>query len=37
MAPNRRAEIARFGLLAVLAGTLSNLTSAAITGLFWVG
>lgn len=34
MAPNRRAEIARLGLRAVLAGTLSNLTSAAIVGLF---
>ncbi|MEM1086033.1 MAG: NupC/NupG family nucleoside CNT transporter [Verrucomicrobiota bacterium] len=37
MAPNRRGEIARFGLLAVMAGTFSNLMSAAITGLFWVG
>lgn len=34
MAPTRRAEIARFGLRAVAAGTLSNLTSAAIIGLF---
>ena len=34
MAPARRPEIARFGLKAVLAGTLSNLTSAAIVGLF---
>ncbi len=34
MAPTRRAEIARLGLRAVLAGTLSNLTSAAIVGLF---
>ena len=34
MAPNRRADIARLGLKAVLAGTLSNLTSAAIVGLF---
>jgi nucleoside permease NupC len=34
MAPNRRAEIARLGLKAVAAGTLSNLTSAAIVGLF---
>lgn len=33
MAPNRRAEIARLGLKVVLAGTLSNLTSAAIAGL----
>ncbi|MGE9271496.1 MAG: NupC/NupG family nucleoside CNT transporter [Verrucomicrobiales bacterium] len=37
MAPSRRSEIARFGFLAVLAGSFSNLTSAAITGLFWVG
>ncbi len=37
MAPNRRQEIARFGLLAVAAGTFSNLMSAAIAGLFWVG
>jgi CNT family concentrative nucleoside transporter len=36
MAPNRRAEIARLGLRAVLAGTLSNLNSAAIVGLFLV-
>ncbi len=34
IAPSRRAEIARFGLLAVLAGTLSNLMSATIAGLF---
>jgi CNT family concentrative nucleoside transporter len=37
MAPGRRAEIARFGLLAVMAGSFSNLMSAAIAGLFWVG
>jgi len=34
IAPSRRAEIARFGLLAVVAGTLSNLMSATIAGLF---
>lgn len=34
MAPNRRSDIARFGLKAVAAGTLSNLMSAAIAGLF---
>jgi CNT family concentrative nucleoside transporter len=34
MAPNRRAEIARLGFMAVVAGTFSNLTSAAIVGLF---
>ena len=34
MAPGRRGEIARLGVRAVVAGTLSNLTSAAIVGLF---
>ena len=34
IAPSRRAEIAKFGLLAVAAGTLSNLMSATIAGLF---
>ena len=34
LVPERRAEIARYGLRAILAGTLSNLTSAAIAGLF---
>ena len=34
LVPERRAEVARFGLRAILAGTLSNLTSAAIAGLF---
>ncbi len=34
MAPNRRGDIARFGLRAVLAGTLSNLMSATMAGLF---
>ena len=34
MAPNRRQDIARFGLKAVTAGTLSNLMSATIAGLF---
>jgi nucleoside permease NupC len=37
MAPSRRGEIARLGLLAVMAGSFSNLMSAAIAGLFWVG
>lgn len=36
MAPTRRQEIARLGLKAVAAATLSNLTSAAIVGLFVV-
>ena len=34
IAPSRRHDIARFGLKAVLAGTLSNLMSASIAGLF---
>jgi CNT family concentrative nucleoside transporter len=34
VAPGRRAEVARLGLRAVLAGTLSNLTSATIAGIF---
>ncbi|KAA8999418.1 NupC/NupG family nucleoside CNT transporter [Affinibrenneria salicis] len=34
MAPNRRPDIARFGLKAVAAGTLSNLMSASIAGFF---
>jgi concentrative nucleoside transporter, CNT family len=34
MAPTRRQEIAQLGLKAVAAGTLSNLTSATIVGMF---
>ncbi|TNH08553.1 NupC/NupG family nucleoside CNT transporter [Testudinibacter sp. TR-2022] len=34
MAPNRRAEIAQMGIKAVIAGSLSNLMSATIAGLF---
>lgn len=34
IAPSRRADIARFGLKAVFAATLSNLMSATIAGLF---
>jgi CNT family concentrative nucleoside transporter len=34
MAPTRRSEIAKLGLKAVIAATFSNLTSAAIVGLF---
>lgn len=37
LVPERRAEIAGYGLRAILAGTLSNLTSAAIAGLFIAG
>ncbi|AXW86820.1 nucleoside transporter NupC [Lonsdalea britannica] len=34
MAPNRRPDIARFGMKAIAAGTLSNLMSASIAGFF---
>lgn len=34
MAPNRRSDVARLGLKAVIAGTLANLMSATIAGLF---
>lgn len=34
MAPNRRSDVARLGLKAVAAGTLANLMSATIAGLF---
>lgn len=34
MAPNRRQDVARMGLKAVLAGSLSNLMSATIAGFF---
>lgn len=34
MAPNRRKDVARFAFYALLAGTLSNLMSATIAGLF---
>ncbi|MCK3654455.1 nucleoside transporter NupC [Pasteurellaceae bacterium Macca] len=34
MAPNRRSDVAKMGLKAVAAGTLSNFMSAAIAGLF---
>lgn len=34
MAPNRRKDIARLGIRAVIAGSLSNFMSAAIAGLF---
>ena len=37
LVPERRPELARYGLRAILAGTLSNLTSAAIAGLFIAG
>lgn len=34
MAPNRRSDVARMGLRTVIAGSLSNLMSGAIAGLF---
>ncbi|WP_277922055.1 nucleoside transporter C-terminal domain-containing protein, partial [Vibrio nigripulchritudo] len=34
LAPNRRHDIARMGVKAVIAGTLSNLMAATIAGLF---
>ena len=34
MAPSRRKDIAKYGLLAVMAGTMSNLMSGTIAGLF---
>ncbi|AWN46202.1 NupC/NupG family nucleoside CNT transporter [Methylobacterium terrae] len=34
LVPERRSEVAAYGLRAILAGTLSNLTSAAIAGVF---
>ncbi len=33
LAPERRHEVARLGLLALLAGALANLTNAAIVGV----
>ncbi len=34
MAPSRRGDVARLGMKAVMAGTLSNLMSATIAGFF---
>ncbi|WP_323839706.1 NupC/NupG family nucleoside CNT transporter [Photorhabdus africana] len=36
MAPNRRGDVARLGMKAIIAGTLSNLMSATIAGFFLV-
>jgi CNT family concentrative nucleoside transporter len=33
LAPNRRGDLARFGLRAMLAGTMANLMSASIVGI----
>ena len=35
LAPSRRPDIARLGLKAVLAGTLSNFMSACLVGIFY--
>ena len=35
LAPERRTDLARFGLRAMLAGTMANLLSAAIVGIFF--
>jgi CNT family concentrative nucleoside transporter len=37
LAPNRMSEVAKFGLRAVAAGSLSNLMSAALAGIFIPG
>ena len=34
MAPTRRSDIAKFGIKSIVAGTLANLLSAAIAGMF---
>ncbi len=34
LAPNKRAQLARFGIRAMLAGTMANLMSASIVGIF---
>jgi CNT family concentrative nucleoside transporter len=34
LAPNKRSELAKLGIRAMLAGTMANLMSAAIVGMF---
>ena len=34
LAPNRKHDVARFGIRAMLAGTMANLMSASIAGMF---
>jgi CNT family concentrative nucleoside transporter len=34
LAPNKRGELAKLGIRAMLAGTMANLMSAAIVGMF---
>ena len=34
LAPNRRGDLARLGFRAMIAGTMANLMSAAIVGMF---
>ncbi len=33
LAPNKRSELARFGIRAMLAGTMANLMSASLVGI----
>jgi len=35
LAPNRRGDLARLGLRAMLAGTMANLMSASIAGMLY--
>jgi CNT family concentrative nucleoside transporter len=35
LAPNRKSDLARFGLLAVLAGTMANMMTATIAGILF--
>jgi CNT family concentrative nucleoside transporter len=37
LAPGRKSELAKFGLKAVLAGTLANLMTATIAGMLFFG
>jgi CNT family concentrative nucleoside transporter len=34
LAPNQKAQLAKFGIRAMLAGTMANLMSASIVGMF---
>ncbi|MEX0769684.1 MAG: nucleoside transporter C-terminal domain-containing protein [Balneolaceae bacterium] len=35
IAPNRKSDLARFGILAVIAGTMANLMTATIAGMLF--
>jgi len=37
LAPEQRGQLAKFGIRAMLAGTMANLLSAAIVGMMWTG